>query len=60
MAEKREDYKDVLGEAQFECICEECSKPFIGIDEDATLCPDCWDKILEKIVEENGLELENK
>lgn len=26
----------------FEIICEECSKAFESIDEEATLCPDCW------------------
>lgn len=52
--ENKEKYRDILGE-KFECICENCSKPFIGIDEDATLCEDCWEEILNKICEENNL-----
>lgn len=56
---ERELYKDVLDE-KFECICENCSKPFIGIDEDATLCPECWETILNQIFEENNIEIENK
>ena len=54
MAEKRDDYKEILGEAQFECICENCSKPFIGIDEEATLCPVCWEEIISKELEDKG------
>lgn len=30
----------------FEIICEECSKAFESIDEEATLCPDCWARII--------------
>jgi len=28
----------------FEIICEECGKSFESEDEEATLCPDCWEK----------------
>lgn len=31
-----------MDEKEFECICDECSKPFPSDDEEATLCPDCW------------------
>lgn len=27
---------------EFECICQNCSKPFVSTDEDAELCPECW------------------
>jgi len=57
--ENKEKYREILDE-KFECICENCSKPFIGIDEDATLCPECWESILNQIFEENNIEIENK
>lgn len=31
---------------EFECICSECSKAFESDDEDATLCPECWNKVV--------------
>ena len=31
---------------KFEIICEECSKPFESVDEEATLCPECWERIV--------------
>ena len=51
MEEKRENYNEILGEQEFECICENCSKPFFGIDEEATLCPSCWGEILNQLEE---------
>ena len=56
MKENKDKYREILDE-KFECICEECSKPFIGIDENATLCPDCWEKLLDEIFEENEIEV---
>lgn len=56
MKENKDKYREILDE-KFECICEECSKPFIGIDENATLCPTCWEKLLDKIFEENEIEV---
>lgn len=35
-----------MEEKQYENICDVCSKPFISTDEDATVCPDCWEKIV--------------
>lgn len=52
---EKEKYKDIIEEEKYECICEVCSKPFIGIDEDATLCDECWEKIMEENFEENNL-----
>ena len=57
MAENKEKYREVLNE-EYECICENCSKPFKGIDEDATLCPVCWEALLDEIAEANGLEVD--
>lgn len=37
----------------FEIICEECGKSFESEDEEATLCPDCWKKIVS--LEDEGL-----
>ena len=34
-------------EEKFEIICDECSKAFESTDEAATLCPECWAKIIE-------------
>ena len=31
---------------KFEVICEGCSKAFETTDEDATLCPTCWEKTI--------------
>lgn len=31
---------------KYEIICEECGKPFESEDEEATLCPECWEKIV--------------
>lgn len=31
---------------KFEIICDECSQPFESADEEATLCPDCWCKLV--------------
>ena len=52
--ENKEKYREVLDE-QFECICEECSKPFVGIDENATLCPKCWEKVIIEAFKDNGI-----
>lgn len=52
---EKEKYKDIIEEEKYECICEVCSKPFIGIDEDATLCDECWERIMEENFEENNL-----
>lgn len=30
----------------YEIICEECGKPFDSVDEEATFCPECWEKIV--------------
>lgn len=30
----------------YECVCENCGNVFESNDEDATLCPDCWNKIV--------------
>ena len=30
----------------YEIICSECGKTFESIDEEATLCPECWEKII--------------
>ena len=35
-----------MDEKEFECICDECSKPFTSDDEEATLCPDCWQTMI--------------
>lgn len=31
---------------KYEIICEECGKSFESEDEEATLCSDCWTKIV--------------
>ena len=33
-------------EDKFEIVCDECSKTFESTDEDATLCSECWRKIV--------------
>lgn len=40
-------------EEKFECICDECGTPFESVDEEATLCSECWEKVV-------GLEGEGK
>lgn len=30
----------------YEIICEECGNTFESNDEEATLCPECWKKIV--------------
>lgn len=37
-----------------EQICEECSQPFETIDEEATLCPECWSKLIDLTDEGKG------
>ena len=32
---------------EYECICQNCSKPFVSTDEDAELCPECWGEIIK-------------
>ena len=31
---------------KYEIICEECGKSFESEDEEVTLCPECWEKIV--------------
>lgn len=31
----------------YEIICSECGKTFESEDEEATLCNECWEKIIE-------------
>lgn len=35
-----------MAQDTFEIICDECGENFESIDEYATLCPDCWQKIV--------------
>lgn len=38
----------------YEIICEECGKPFESVDEEATLCPECWQSIIENMADGKG------
>lgn len=33
-------------EEKVERVCTECSKVFETTEEEATLCPDCWERIV--------------
>ena len=35
-----------MEEKTYEIICEECGKSFESTDEEATLCMECWEKII--------------
>ena len=36
-------------------VCEECGKPFeTDDDEYATICPDCWEKMVGESLENEG------
>jgi DNA-directed RNA polymerase subunit RPC12/RpoP len=30
----------------YENICTECSKPFETKEQEATICPECWNKLI--------------
>lgn len=36
-------------EDKFEIVCDECSKTFESMDEDATLCPECWRALISEM-----------
>lgn len=43
-----------------EKICDECSKPFETIDDEATMCPECWQKAIDMEGEGKGEDKEEK
>ena len=38
--------EDLFEKEEYECICSECSKPFMTEDVNAEICPTCWKKII--------------
>lgn len=40
----------------YEIVCEQCSKIFESTDEEATLCPECWEKAISLENEGRGEE----
>lgn len=41
-------------ENTYEIICEECGKAFESNDEAATVCPECWEKLINLSNEGKG------
>lgn len=39
---------------EIEVICQECGKSFKTTDEDAVMCPDCWEKAVDLNSEGKG------
>ena len=38
-----------MNEKTYELVCEECGKPFESVDEEATLCPECWGALISEL-----------
>lgn len=45
-----------MDEKTYELVCNECGKPFDSVDEEATLCPKCWNDIVSLEGEGHGEE----
>ena len=41
-------------EETFELVCQECSKTFESEDINATICDDCWEKLVGENIENEG------
>lgn len=42
----------IEGHETYELFCEECGKKFESLDCEATLCHECWEKIMEDLFRE--------